>query len=44
MVGLVFFGSVRYKGVWEKFMARMSIGLTSIGLLVALILLLLDEI
>ncbi len=44
VVGLVFFGSVRYKGVWEKFMARMSIGLTSIGLLVALILLLLDEI
>jgi hypothetical protein len=36
VVGLVFFQSVRYDGVWERFMARTSIGYTSIGLIVAL--------
>jgi hypothetical protein len=44
VVGLVFFESVRYKGIWEKFMARMSIIVTSFGLVIALALLLLDEI
>ena len=44
VVGLVFFESVRYKGIWEKFMARMSIIVTSFGLVIALTLLLLDEI
>ena len=38
VVGLVFFESVRYSGIWDKFMARMSIGVTSIGLIAALIL------
>ncbi len=38
VVGLLFFQSVRYTGLWDKFMARMSIGVTSIGLIVALVL------
>lgn len=42
VVGLVFFESVGYKGIWEKFMARMSIIVTSLGLVIALVFLLLD--
>ena len=38
VVGLVFFQSVRYTGIWEKFMARTSIVVTSVGLVVSLIL------
>ncbi len=38
VVGLLFFESVRYDGIWDKFMARMSIGVTSAGLIAALIL------
>lgn len=38
IVGLVFFQSVHYTGVWERFMARSSILVTSLGLVVALVL------
>jgi hypothetical protein len=38
VVGLVFFQSVRYDGIWERFMARTSILYTSVGLIVALFL------
>jgi len=38
VVGLLFFQSVNYTGVWERFMARLSIVGTSVGLVVALIL------
>lgn len=40
VVGLVFFQSVRYTGIWEKFMARSSIAVTSLGLVISLILVL----
>jgi hypothetical protein len=36
IVGLLFFESVRYSGIWQKFMARLSIGFTTIGVAVAL--------
>jgi hypothetical protein len=36
VVGLIFFQSVRYDGFWERFMARISIGYTIVGLVVAL--------
>jgi hypothetical protein len=38
IVGLLFFESVRYTGIWERFMSRMSIFVTGGGLAVALIL------
>ena len=38
VVGLVFFQSVRYTGVFERFMARSSIIVTSVGLVAALVL------
>ena len=38
VVGLIFFESVRYTGVWERFMSRSSILVTSLGLVVALVL------
>ena len=38
VVGLVFFQSVRYDGIWERFMARTSILYTSAGLAAALFL------
>ena len=38
IVGLLFFESVRYTGIWEKFMARASILITTVGLAVSLIL------
>ncbi len=38
IVGLLFFQSVRYTGIWEKFMARLSLGFTTIGLIAALLL------
>jgi hypothetical protein len=38
IVGLLFFESVRYTGIWERFMSRMSIFVTGTGLAVALIL------
>ena len=38
IVGLLFFESVRYSGIWQKFMARLSIGITTIGLAVSLVL------
>lgn len=37
-VGLLFFQSVRYAGIWERFMSRLSLGFTAIGLVAALIL------
>ncbi len=37
-VGLLFFQSVRYTGIWERFMARLSLGFTLVGLVAALIL------
>lgn len=36
IIGLLFFESVRYTGIWEKFFARTSIGFTTIGVAVAL--------
>ncbi len=38
VVGLLFFESVRYTGIWEKFMALTSMLVTGVGLLVALVL------
>lgn len=38
VVGLLFFESVRYHGIWEKFMARMSMFVTTVGLAVSLVL------
>lgn len=38
VIALLFFESVRYDGFWDRFMARMSIGVTSLGLIAALIL------
>lgn len=38
IVGLLFFQSVRYTGIWERFMARLSLGFTSLGLIAALLL------
>ena len=38
IVGLLFFESVRYTGIWEKFFARTSIGFTTVGLAISLIL------
>lgn len=38
IVGLLFFQSVRYTGIWERFMARLSLGFTTIGLIAALLL------
>lgn len=38
IVGLVFFQSVRYTGIWERFMTRLSIGYTVGALIVSLIL------
>jgi hypothetical protein len=38
VVGLVFFQSVRYDGIWERFMARTSILYTSVALVVSLFL------
>lgn len=38
IVGLVFFQSVHYTGVWERFMARTSVIVTTVGLAVALVL------
>jgi len=36
IVGLLFFQSVRYEGIWERFLARTSTVYTCIGVLVAL--------
>jgi hypothetical protein len=36
IIGLLFFESVRYTGIWEKFFARTSIVFTTIGVAVAL--------
>lgn len=38
VVGLLFFESVRYTGIWDKFMARTSVLVTGVGLAVALVL------
>lgn len=38
IVGLLLFESVRYTGIWEKFMSRMSVWVTGVGLVAALIL------
>lgn len=38
IVGLLFFESVHYTGIWERFMARMSIVVTAVGLAVSLVL------
>lgn len=38
IVGLLFFQSVRYTGIWERFMARGSMLVTTVGLAVALFL------
>lgn len=38
VVGLIFFESVRYTGIWEKFMARSSMLVTTVGLVAALVL------
>lgn len=38
IVGLLFFESVRYTGIWQKFFARISIGFTAVGLAISLIL------
>ncbi len=38
IVGLLFFQSVRYTGIWERFMARGSVLVTSAGLAAALLL------
>lgn len=38
IVGLLFFESVRYTGIWEKFFARMSLMFTTVGLAVSLVL------
>ena len=38
IVGLLFFQSVRYAGIWEKFMARLSIIYTAVALIAALVL------
>jgi len=38
VVGLIFFQSVRYDGIWEKLLSRTSILYTSVGLVAALIL------
>lgn len=37
-VGLLFFQSVRYTGIWERFMARLALLFTTVGLVAALIL------
>lgn len=37
-VGLLFFQSVRYTGIWERFMARLAFGFTAVGLIASLIL------
>jgi hypothetical protein len=36
IVGLIFFQSVRYDGIWEKFLTRTSMIYTLTGLLVAI--------
>lgn len=36
IIGLLFFESVRYTGIWQKFFARISIIFTTVGLAVAL--------
>ena len=38
VVGLLFFESVRYHGIWERLFARASMGITTIGLAIALVL------
>ncbi len=38
IIGLLFFESVRYTGIWQKFFARVSIGFTAVGLAVSLVL------
>ena len=38
IVGLLFFQSVRYTGIWERFMARLSMGYTIGALVVSLVL------
>jgi len=38
IVGLLFFQSVRYTGIWERFMVRLSLGFTTIGIVAALLL------
>lgn len=38
IIGLLFFESVRYTGIWEKFFARLSIGYTTFALAVSLVL------
>lgn len=38
VVGLLFFQSVRYEGIWEKFMARLSIIFTAVALVASLLL------
>jgi len=38
VVGLLFFESVRYTGIWEKFMSRASILVTTVGLAISLVL------
>jgi hypothetical protein len=38
IIGLLFFESVRYTGIWEKFFARTSIGFTTVGLAISLVL------
>lgn len=37
IVGILFFQSVRYEGIWEKFMAYLAIGWTVVGLIASLI-------
>lgn len=37
-IGLLFFESVRYTGVWDRFMARIALGFTTVGVVAALIL------
>lgn len=37
IVGLLFFESVRYQGIWEKFMSRTSMVVTTVGLVIALV-------
>jgi hypothetical protein len=38
VVGLIFFQSVRYEGIWSKFLYRVAMAYTTIGLVAALIL------
>ncbi len=38
IVGLLFFQSVRYTGIWERFMSRLSLGFTTVGIIAALLL------